>query len=382
MGNVRSLGNKMEELTALTRSQWEYRECSFMSFTETWLNERTPDTVVTLDSFHLVRADRCAVESDNDESEYRELLKNFVDWCDINFLRLNVSKTKELVVDFGRHSYHAMPVNLYESDIEIVTSYKYLGIYLNNKLDWSDNTTQIYKKVLAVVSWMMCVNLTASQGTLEVPKLSFESSVNENNIQLYTEVAFKCVIPSVPLPKSIFIGKLESSSQTPETTVPLVTSNVKRYWTHVLFFVNIQPTTDGDVVCWYKSTSNGQTSGFSNPVKLVISSLPPPKLTLHPKLFTFGGNYTVYCDSTADKATNFSMSLYYRNIPVTPNTTFIQLRSLNLTETTNKIILTQTNVNFQVEYVCTMEMLYNGKVLRSPLSNYEAAIPEELPIQL
>lgn len=83
---------------------------------------------------------------DNDESEYRELLKNFADWCEINSLRLNVSKTKEIVVDFGRHPYHAMPVNLYESDIEIVTSYKYLGVYLNNKLDWSDNTTQIYKK--------------------------------------------------------------------------------------------------------------------------------------------------------------------------------------------------------------------------------------------
>nr|XP_055070209.1 uncharacterized protein LOC129451157 [Misgurnus anguillicaudatus] len=231
--------------------------------------------------------------------------------------------------------------------------------------------------VLAVVSWMMCVKLTAC--TLEVPKLSFESRVN---IQLYTEVVFKCVIPSVPFPISIFIGKLESSSQTPETTVPLVTSKVIRYWTYVLFFVNAQPTTEGDVVCWYKSTSNGQTSGFSNPVKLVISSLPPPKLTLRPKLFRFGGNYTVYCDSTTDKATNFSMSLYYRTLPVTPKTTFIHLRSLNLTETTNKIILTQKNVNFQVEYVCTMEMLYNGKVLRSPLSNYEAAIPEELPIQL
>ncbi len=35
MGNVRSLGNKMEELTALARTQWEYRECSFMCFTET-----------------------------------------------------------------------------------------------------------------------------------------------------------------------------------------------------------------------------------------------------------------------------------------------------------------------------------------------------------
>uniref|UniRef100_A0A3Q3G756 Uncharacterized protein n=1 Tax=Labrus bergylta TaxID=56723 RepID=A0A3Q3G756_9LABR len=63
MGNVRSLPNKMEELTALTRLQREYRECSIMQFTETWLNELTPDTLVTLDGFHLVRADRSARES-------------------------------------------------------------------------------------------------------------------------------------------------------------------------------------------------------------------------------------------------------------------------------------------------------------------------------
>ncbi len=38
-----------------------------------------------------------------------------------------------------------VPVNIQESEIEIVTSYKYLGVYLN-KLDWSVNTVQVYKK--------------------------------------------------------------------------------------------------------------------------------------------------------------------------------------------------------------------------------------------
>ncbi|KAI3355008.1 hypothetical protein L3Q82_004797 [Scortum barcoo] len=45
-GNVRSLPNKMEELAALTRLQWEYRECSLMRFKETWLNHLTPDSLV------------------------------------------------------------------------------------------------------------------------------------------------------------------------------------------------------------------------------------------------------------------------------------------------------------------------------------------------
>ncbi|KAI4875879.1 hypothetical protein NFI96_009456 [Prochilodus magdalenae] len=60
MGNVRLLPNKMDELTVLTRHQREYRECSVMVFTETWLTTLTPDTLVSLDGFHLIRADRTA----------------------------------------------------------------------------------------------------------------------------------------------------------------------------------------------------------------------------------------------------------------------------------------------------------------------------------
>ena len=60
MGNVRSLPSKMDELTALTRHQRDYRECSIMVLTETWLTELTPDTDANLNGFQLLRADRTA----------------------------------------------------------------------------------------------------------------------------------------------------------------------------------------------------------------------------------------------------------------------------------------------------------------------------------
>lgn len=58
MGNVRSLGNKLDELLALTGLHREFQECSIMCFTETWLNESISDSLVALDGFHLLRADR------------------------------------------------------------------------------------------------------------------------------------------------------------------------------------------------------------------------------------------------------------------------------------------------------------------------------------
>lgn len=56
-GNVKFI-YKMDELTALTRHQREYRYGSMMLFTEIWLTELTPDSNTTLDGFQLIRADR------------------------------------------------------------------------------------------------------------------------------------------------------------------------------------------------------------------------------------------------------------------------------------------------------------------------------------
>ncbi|KAI4898445.1 hypothetical protein NFI96_000501 [Prochilodus magdalenae] len=64
----------------------------------------------------------------------------------VNHLQINAEKTKELVVDFHRCRHPPQLVNIQGTDIERVDSYKYLGVHLNNKLDWSVNTTALHKK--------------------------------------------------------------------------------------------------------------------------------------------------------------------------------------------------------------------------------------------
>ena len=63
MGNVRSLGNKIDELTVLTRSHQEYWECSLMIFSESWLHTYAADHNVSTEGFHTVWADRDCTES-------------------------------------------------------------------------------------------------------------------------------------------------------------------------------------------------------------------------------------------------------------------------------------------------------------------------------
>ena len=84
--------------------------------------------------------------SEGDEQEYRGVITDFVDWCELNHLHINASKTKEMVVDFHRKVPRSARVNIQGLDIEIVGEYKYLGVHLNNKLDWTTNTDVLYRK--------------------------------------------------------------------------------------------------------------------------------------------------------------------------------------------------------------------------------------------
>ena len=63
MGNVRSLGNKMDELAALVQTQRESREASITCFMVTWLYSLIPDHSMSVPGFMTVRADRDFVTS-------------------------------------------------------------------------------------------------------------------------------------------------------------------------------------------------------------------------------------------------------------------------------------------------------------------------------
>ncbi|XP_031172325.2 uncharacterized protein LOC116062024 [Sander lucioperca] len=84
--------------------------------------------------------------SEENNQEYWEVICDFVNWFVSNHLHITASKTKEMVVDFRRRLPRTSPVNIQGANIEMVETYKYLGVHLNNKLDWSKNTDVLYKK--------------------------------------------------------------------------------------------------------------------------------------------------------------------------------------------------------------------------------------------
>ena len=82
----------------------------------------------------------------NDESVYRHAVEELVEWCDSNYLELNVTKTKELVVDFRRTRPCVDPIIIKGEPVEQVDHYKYLGTLIDNRLDWSPNVDAVCKK--------------------------------------------------------------------------------------------------------------------------------------------------------------------------------------------------------------------------------------------
>lgn len=104
--------------------------------------------------------------------------------------------------------------------------------------------------------------------------MKFAISVNAKNIELNTLVDIYCDTPKgAPYPVNVFVGKLESPSQTPETTEAWVTSDVVHYVKSVGFIIPAIAKYEGKIVCWYQSTRTelkNSYSEFSNPVTLVV----------------------------------------------------------------------------------------------------------------
>ena len=81
------------------------------------------------------------------ENDYFDEVKCFVEWCKVNFLTLNVSKTKEMIIDFRHKKEQICQLSIDEKHIQLCTSYKYLGFTIDEKLNWHQHITIMSKKV-------------------------------------------------------------------------------------------------------------------------------------------------------------------------------------------------------------------------------------------
>ena len=84
--------------------------------------------------------------SDSDESAYREEVDTLTSWCEDNNLSLNISKTKEMIVDYRRRQEEEhTPLHINGSEVEKVSCSRFLGMNISKDLTWSAHTDKVVK---------------------------------------------------------------------------------------------------------------------------------------------------------------------------------------------------------------------------------------------
>ncbi len=85
--------------------------------------------------------------SNNDEAAYMHEVERLTSWCQDNCLSLNVSKTKELIVDFRKRQQRPYtPLMISGTPVERVSSFKYLGVNISEDLTWTAHIQTQVKK--------------------------------------------------------------------------------------------------------------------------------------------------------------------------------------------------------------------------------------------
>lgn len=127
---------------------------------------------------HILRfADDTVVVSlpHNNESGHGPVMKDFISWCDDSFLELNISKTKDMIIDFRMHAPTHDPTTIKGQPVDWVDSYKYLGTVNDSKLTFTRNCKALCKKGhqrLACLRKPSCFYIDKKMLTLFYPRCS------------------------------------------------------------------------------------------------------------------------------------------------------------------------------------------------------------------
>ena len=73
--------------------------------------------------------------TNNDETAYREEVRDLTVWCKDN--NLSLIKTKEMIVYYRKKRTEHAPIIIDGAVVEQVESFKFLGVHITNKLTWS-----------------------------------------------------------------------------------------------------------------------------------------------------------------------------------------------------------------------------------------------------
>ncbi len=81
-----------------------------------------------------------------DENCHGPVVNDFMTWCDSAFLQVNIQKTRHMVIDFRSSPPAPLPTRVKGQMVEWASSYKHLGLIIDNKLRFDTHVEAVGKK--------------------------------------------------------------------------------------------------------------------------------------------------------------------------------------------------------------------------------------------
>ena len=101
-----------------------------------------------------------SVSNEPCDSSLQLALNNLLIWCDKNGMRLNVKKTKEMLITFGCKQVNCLPLTTANGVIDRVTEFKLLGVIISSDLTWNKHVNYIVsrasKRLFAICQLVRC----------------------------------------------------------------------------------------------------------------------------------------------------------------------------------------------------------------------------------
>ncbi len=165
--------------------------------------------------------------SNNDETHYREEVAQLAKWCGANNLSLNVSKTKEVMMDFRQNSGDHPPLTIDSLSVKRVSCTKFLGVHIKEDLTCTTKSTSLSKKAQQRLHFLRRLKRSLSppilttfyRGTIESMLTSCItvwygncSAADHKTLQRTVNTAAKIIGAPLPSVLDIFLARCSSKA--------------------------------------------------------------------------------------------------------------------------------------------------------------------------
>ena len=98
------------------------------------------------------------------EEHGQGMLNSLSLWCDLNKLTINVKKTKSMIIKPGKERVN-FNLFIHDEKLDVVNSFEYLGIHIDNCLTMNNHVDSIHKKCITKLGMLYKIRGFISQDT-------------------------------------------------------------------------------------------------------------------------------------------------------------------------------------------------------------------------